>query len=201
MLPPCSHAATITLRKAADVSAPFPASLGKLTLNSGNIKNAAMTPVLYISESESQTRQLAHALAAVLPDSVLLTLEGPLGAGKTCFVRFLAEAWEIAPQSVVSPTFAICQTYQGTRSLHHLDAYRLRSADELDEIVFDELLDESATVVIEWASRIQERLPESRLECTIDLLDIDRRRFSFSALGGQAESLGRLLSVAIERIS
>lgn len=161
-----------------------------------------MSELQFVSEGEEQTRQLAHSLASVLPESVLLTLEGPLGAGKTTFVRYLAEAWGIDPRIVVSPTFSLCQSYQGsTRRLHHLDAYRLQDSDELDEIGLDEFLEDTATTIMEWASRVSDRLPDRRLDCVIDLLDINRRQFSFRLTGAPSGSLRDALSRAIDRIS
>src|SRR4029079_6167387 len=92
--------------------------------------------------SESQTLDLASQLAANLHSGDVVTLEGPLGAGKTCFVRGLARGLGLDPSSGASPTFISCREYSNGSALRlaHIDAYRLRGPDDLDAIGWDELL-------------------------------------------------------------
>jgi len=116
------------------------------------------------------TRAAARALAAAIgPDGLVLGLVGPLGAGKTAFVKGLAEGLGIDPASVSSPTFVIANQYRGRdHSLAHVDLYRLESGAELDDAGFRDLLEPGAVVAVEWADRLPDALPADRLELRIE---------------------------------
>jgi tRNA threonylcarbamoyladenosine biosynthesis protein TsaE len=105
------------------------------------------------SRSEADTARAAQELAAQLePDDVLL-LTGDLGAGKTAFVRGLAQGLGIDPDEVSSPTFTLIHEYRGGRlSLYHIDLYRL-SSREVDDLGLDDLIEAGGIVAIEWAER------------------------------------------------
>ncbi|MGC4082109.1 MAG: tRNA (adenosine(37)-N6)-threonylcarbamoyltransferase complex ATPase subunit type 1 TsaE [Vicinamibacterales bacterium] len=105
------------------------------------------------SRSEAETRAIARAFAVDLrPDDVVL-LTGDLGAGKTAFVKGLAEGLGVDPAEVSSPTFTLVQEYRGGRlPLHHIDLYRLSSA-EVDDLGLDELTTSGGVVAIEWPDR------------------------------------------------
>jgi tRNA threonylcarbamoyladenosine biosynthesis protein TsaE len=96
---------------------------------------------------------------------LVLGLEGPLGAGKTVFVKGLAQGLGIDPRTVASPTFVIASEYvaAGGMRLAHVDLYRLESAAELEGAGFLDLLGPGAVVVVEWADRFPEALPLGRL--------------------------------------
>jgi len=125
--------------------------------------------------SDQQTMALAAQLGAKLQGGDIITLSGDLGAGKTCFVRGLAIGMGINPREVSSPTYVICQEYAGpdTRTLVHIDAYRLSSEDELESIGWDDLVnDPHAVLAIEWPSNIAHAL--EGLQCIgVDLEHID----------------------------
>ena len=121
-------------------------------------------------DDERATLALGMALASRLKPPAVIALTGPLGAGKTCLVRGLAEGLGIDPAEVSSPTFVICQEYGLERAvtLAHIDAYRLSSPEELETIGFEELLaSDDRLLAIEWADRIEEALPASRIEVVI----------------------------------
>ena len=85
-----------------------------------------------------------------------LALVGPLGAGKTVFVKGLAEGLGIDPRLVSSPTFVNAQQYpipDGAETLHHVDLYRLESALDLESIGFDDMLRDGQVIAVEWADR------------------------------------------------
>jgi tRNA threonylcarbamoyladenosine biosynthesis protein TsaE len=113
----------------------------------------------FTSNSESETRSIAVALAADLVAGSVLLLSGDLGAGKTAFVRGLADGLGISSDDVTSPTFTLVHEYRGGRlPLMHVDLYRLDRAD-LDEIGLDEDLAAAGIVAIEWAERLTRRIP------------------------------------------
>jgi tRNA threonylcarbamoyladenosine biosynthesis protein TsaE len=106
-----------------------------------------------VAPTEEATRQAARALAEVLSGNDVVAVAGPLGAGKTLFVRALAEALGADPREVASPTFAILHEYLDGRRrtvLTHLDLYRLPdSPEELLEIGLPDAIG-SAPVAVEW---------------------------------------------------
>jgi tRNA threonylcarbamoyladenosine biosynthesis protein TsaE len=115
-----------------------------------------MTVELRRSSSPDETERLGAALAMRLAPGMLVTLDGDLGAGKTCFVRGLARGLGADPAEVSSPTFVLEHRYAdagGGTVLVHIDAYRIRSAHDLASI--------------EWPSRIAPALPDHRVEVRI----------------------------------
>ncbi len=129
-------------------------------------------PTGRLCPSEADTRQTARDVASALSArSAVLSLEGPLGAGKTCFVKGLAEALKCDPSGVSSPTFSLVHEYtDGTRPLVHLDLYRLESAADLEALGFDDLLASSHLTAIEWGDRVLDHLPPGtiRLQFSIE---------------------------------
>jgi tRNA threonylcarbamoyladenosine biosynthesis protein TsaE len=142
------------------------------------------------------TWQAAGALARALEDSpgrgLILALAGPLGAGKTHFVKGLAAGLGIEPDQVASPTFVIVSQYRaGERMLAHVDLYRLQRAEDLDDVGFLDLLEPAAVVAVEWADRFPEALPLDRLELRVerDAEAEGSRSFTASATGEGSRQL------------
>jgi tRNA threonylcarbamoyladenosine biosynthesis protein TsaE len=111
------------------------------------------------THSERETMDLAARIARLLAPGDLITLDGPLGSGKTCFVRGLARGLGIDPTQVSSPTFVIRQEYADEigngSTLTHIDGYRVSGPDELETIGWEELLDARESIVaVEWPSRL-----------------------------------------------
>jgi len=114
--------------------------------------------VTHTSSSEQQTREIAAAFAATLQPGAVLMLSGDLGAGKTAFVKGLAEGLGINSDEVTSPTFTLVHEYRGGRlPLIHVDLYRLERAD-LDEIGLDQDLADRGVIAVEWAERMSRSL-------------------------------------------
>lgn len=117
-----------------------------------------------------QTHALGAALAEVLRAGDLLVLTGELGAGKTTFTQGLGEGLGVR-EGIISPTFVLVRIHPnlpdgpnpGGPDLVHVDAYRLGSASEIDDIDLENTMDSSVTVV-EWGRDRVEHLSESRLE-------------------------------------
>jgi tRNA threonylcarbamoyladenosine biosynthesis protein TsaE len=102
----------------------------------------------------------------VLRPGDLVVLTGPLGAGKTALVQGIGAGLGVQGR-VVSPTFVIARVHRGRRiPLVHVDAYRLGSVEEIDDLDLDASLEESVTVV-EWGEGLAERLADDRLEVRI----------------------------------
>lgn len=95
--------------------------------------------------------EAGRALAAELHAGDVLLIEGPLGAGKTAFVRGLAEGLGADPGDVSSPTFTILQQYAGPTTLYHADLYRLTAVDATDLGLEETGLD--GILAVEWPDR------------------------------------------------
>jgi len=110
----------------------------------------------FISHSPDETFVYGQQIGARLKGGEILLLSGPLGAGKTIFVKGLASALGIDGQEVTSPTFTLVNPYSGSLPLYHIDLYRLDEGSTAAHAVdLDELLsDIRAVIVIEWAERL-----------------------------------------------
>lgn len=107
-----------------------------------------------ITQSESETVAAGRNLAATLLPGDVVLLSGALGAGKTAFVRGIAEGLGADPSDVTSPTFTLIQEYHGRRcTLYHVDLYRLEPK-EVDDLGLDELLEHEAITALEWPERL-----------------------------------------------
>jgi tRNA threonylcarbamoyladenosine biosynthesis protein TsaE len=106
------------------------------------------------TRSESETSAVGLALAATLSAGDVLLLYGDLGAGKTAFVRGLAEGLGVHRDEVSSPTFTLIQEYRGGRvPLFHVDLYRLNDPREIDDLGLDEIAADGV-MAIEWAEKL-----------------------------------------------
>src|SRR5947207_13785419 len=124
----------------------------------------------WISKSEGETFDLGIQIGDQLGGGEVILLNGPLGAGKTIFVKGIARALGLDEEDVTSPSFTLVNLHQGRVLLYHIDLYRLDEgaraahAVDLDEI----LTDEKAVVIVEWAERLGHYpLPESVLNISI----------------------------------
>ena len=137
-----------------------------------------MEEIIKITHSKEETMQLAKSIADKLPNGITLTFSGDLGAGKTTFVRGLAEGLGIS-EMVQSPTFNIMKIYlKGKRPLIHIDAYRLADIDT--DIGLDEYIGyETGITVIEWPMYIEKLIPDFSIEVEISNLGDDNRQLKF----------------------
>jgi tRNA threonylcarbamoyladenosine biosynthesis protein TsaE len=121
------------------------------------------------------TRAFGRRLAELLRPGDLVVLTGPLGAGKTALTQGIGAGLGV-PGRVVSPTFVIARVQTGGRiPLVHVDAYRLGSLAEVDDLDLDVDLADSVTVV-EWGAGLVEQLTEARLRIEISRLPESERR-------------------------
>lgn len=145
----------------------------------------------HVMTGPDETRRFAALLAAMLRPGDVIALDGPLGAGKTLFVRGLAEGLGLDPADVTSPTFTLCQEYGGGRlPMTHIDAYRMAGPDELDTIGWSEMVAAGDHVIaVEWADRIAAALPRDRLIITFDHVDEHSRRLHVEPRGEWIERM------------
>lgn len=144
-----------------------------------------------VTNSASETQELARQLARSLRPGDILALSGDLGAGKTTFVQGLAAGLGV-PGPVTSPTFVLINRYRAadSRVLQHADCYRLQNAPlEMWDAGLSDLLAGDDIVVIEWADRIAGLLPGDHLEIAFEYLDENRRRLTLTAHGRRCAAL------------
>jgi tRNA threonylcarbamoyladenosine biosynthesis protein TsaE len=128
--------------------------------------------------SEAETEAVARAFAPRLEPGDILLIDGPLGAGKTAFVRGLAEGLGAAPEAVSSPTFTLIQEYGGGRlRLYHADLYRLTAVEAADLGLSE--TGESGVLAVEWPDRWLTP-PAGAVRISIARLDDERRAIAIA---------------------
>lgn len=142
-----------------------------------------------ISRSTEQTRRVGMRLGALLQPGDLVALVGDLGSGKTTLVQGISAGWG-SLDPVSSPTFVLVNVYRHTDGmrLFHLDAYRLKGSAEALDLDLDYLLDQGP-LVVEWAERVQNVLPENGLWVHLNYIDEVQRDLIFSGRGTYYEEL------------
>ena len=114
-----------------------------------------------------ETRAFGRSMGQKARPGQVIALDGDLGCGKTVFTQGFAEGLGIA-EPVTSPTFTILQSYRGGRlPLYHFDVYRIEDIDEMEEIGYEDCFYGEGVSLVEWASQIEELLPDDTLFVTI----------------------------------
>jgi len=125
------------------------------------------------------TAAAGRRLAAGLGPGAVVALVGPLGAGKTSFIKAVAEELGVEDE-VTSPSFVRMQFYRGSLPICHLDLYRVQGPAEFLALGFDEWLDTGGITLIEWADRVAELLPEDTITVTLDYAEQGGRHLTVS---------------------
>ena len=135
--------------------------------------------MIYLTNSPEETEKIGAALATILTPGTVLAYRGDLGAGKTAFTRGLARGLGYA-DPVTSPTYTIVNEYLGGRlPLFHFDMYRLRSADDLFDIGWDDYLERGGVCAVEWSENVEEAL-EDPITVTIEKRSDTERRITIT---------------------
>ena len=131
----------------------------------------------FITNTPAQTEALGEKLGACLQPGTILAYRGDLGAGKTAFTRGLARGLG-AKEPVTSPTYTIVNEYlSGRLPLFHFDMYRLRSADDLFDIGWEDYLDRNGVCAVEWSENVADAM-EDAVVVTIEKLGEETRRIT-----------------------
>lgn len=116
---------------------------------------------IFHTASETETAAVGRQLAATLEPGAIVLVSGDLGAGKTAFVRGMADGLGVDPMEVSSPTFTLMQEYRGGRwLLRHVDLYRLKPI-EVDDLGLEELTMGDVVTAIEWPDRLPRPFEQS----------------------------------------
>src|SRR5688500_19329713 len=111
-----------------------------------------------VTSSTDETRTIAAEMAAALSPDVTLALHGNLGVGKTTFVQGLAHGLGIT-DPVTSPTFNIFTLHHGRTNLLHLDAYRLETTRQVEDLLLADFMTSPWCLAVEWPDKIADWLP------------------------------------------
>lgn len=132
------------------------------------------------SSSPDETIQIGRELAACLGPGDVVALVGPLGAGKTQLTKGIALGLGVSDSRLVnSPTFVLVNEYPGRLPIHHLDGYRLKEADELEALGFEEMCAGSGVIVVEWADRVAGAIAADALWIDLIVMSDCERRMTF----------------------
>ena len=133
--------------------------------------------MIFLTNSPAETEAVGAALGKVLQPGTILAYRGDLGAGKTAFTRGLAKGLGCGDM-VTSPTYTIVNEYtSGRLPLFHFDMYRLRSADDLWDIGWEDYLDRGGVCAVEWSENVEEAL-DSFILVNIEKIGDESRRIT-----------------------
>jgi tRNA threonylcarbamoyladenosine biosynthesis protein TsaE len=143
----------------------------------------------FFSRSPEQTRRIGIRLGGDLKAGDVICLQGNLGAGKTTFVQGLAQGWG-SIDVVSSPTFILVNEYRRPNGalIFHLDAYRLESISEAEELDLDSMLAEGV-LVIEWPEKLDGLISADRLWISLEHIADEHRQMRFNAHGKRYDEL------------
>jgi tRNA threonylcarbamoyladenosine biosynthesis protein TsaE len=151
----------------------------------------------FFSRSPEQTRRIGVRLGGALQPGDIICLQGDLGAGKTTFVQGIAQGWGTR-DSVSSPTFILVNVYRRAdgNQLFHMDAYRLDSTPEAEELDLDTMLAQGP-LIVEWPERIDGLVPPENLWVQLEHVDEEEREMKFKAHGKRYDRLLEVIRHAI----
>jgi tRNA threonylcarbamoyladenosine biosynthesis protein TsaE len=151
--------------------------------------------LVLISKSPTETFYIGKMLGEGLTGGDCVALTGELGAGKTCLTQGIAAGLGVPDCYVVtSPTFTLINEYPGKKmSLYHFDVYRLKGSKDLDEMGYQEYLTSDGVMVIEWAEKISDVIPDEALHVELSYMDEYVRRIKISGCPDRIHSWERTL--------
>ncbi len=149
-----------------------------------------------MTDSPEETKDLGRRFAEFLSRGDVVSLDGELGAGKTQFVKGVADGFGIDGDSVVtSPTFSIVNVYEGEEVIYHVDLYRLEgSYEELEGTGFFEYLEGEGITLIEWGERAKLYLPSETIKVILFHLGEQQREVLIRVPVGRKKVIDRIIS-------
>lgn len=132
-----------------------------------------------ITASSEETLTFGRSLAERLQPPCLVLLEGDLGSGKTTLTKGIVAGLGAArEEDVTSPTFTLVHEYAGKSKVYHVDLYRIDGARDIGTLGLWDLMDEGATVIIEWAERLGPDVPAPHIRVLLEHMAGDQRRIT-----------------------
>ena len=138
--------------------------------------------MVLFSKSPEETFRIGRILAESLDAGDVVALIGELGSGKTCLTQGIAKGLGVSESyAVTSPTFTLINEYPGSKTdLYHLDVYRLTGCADLADMGYDEYLSGRGVMVIEWAEKVREAVPDDALFVVMTYLEENVRKIELS---------------------
>ena len=135
-----------------------------------------------LSKSDVETVEIGKRLGLVLSGGDVVALSGTLGSGKTWFTKGVGLGVGVSPDEVItSPSFSLVNEYEGRCLLYHMDLYRLDNLSDIMAIGLDDYFHDQSVVVVEWAERCQEILPDGFIDVKITILGDSERSIEISS--------------------
>jgi tRNA threonylcarbamoyladenosine biosynthesis protein TsaE len=144
--------------------------------------SARRSVMILLSRSPEETFRIGKILAGGLEAGDVVALTGELGSGKTCLTQGIASGLGVpGDYAVTSPTFTLINEYPGRQvDLYHLDVYRLTGCADLAEMGYDEYLSGRGVMVIEWAEKVLEAVPDDALFVVMTYMEENVRKIELS---------------------
>ncbi len=147
----------------------------------------------------ADTWAAGDALGRLAPPGSVVTLQGPLGAGKTAFAQGVARGLDVPGWCyVTSPTYALHNRYEGRLALHHFDLYRLAGPADLEDLGLEDALYGADLCVLEWPDRFFADLPPDRLQVRFGETADGGRILDFESCGPRSAELAAELRRALQ---
>jgi tRNA threonylcarbamoyladenosine biosynthesis protein TsaE len=144
-----------------------------------------------VSCRADDTIEIGTIIGRGLSRGAVVALIGDLGAGKTCLTQGIARGLDVSPSYyVTSPTFTLINEYPGRIPLYHLDVYRLAGSRDLDDMGYEEYFYGDGVIVIEWAEKILDVLPEGSMIIHMNYIDEYCREITLS---GRAHTMATIV--------
>jgi tRNA threonylcarbamoyladenosine biosynthesis protein TsaE len=147
-----------------------------------------------LSRNPQETVKLGRRLARYLRPGDIICLYGPLGSGKTTFVKGVAEGLGVPPKEVTSPSFVLIKEYKGKIPIFHIDLFRLDSNQEIEVAGLQDCLTQGGVILVEWAQKGQDIFDS--LNCLwveFDLAGKNKRKINLVPKGRHFDTLLRNL--------
>jgi tRNA threonylcarbamoyladenosine biosynthesis protein TsaE len=133
----------------------------------------------HICKTAEETINTGRIFGKILNKGMTIALTGPLGAGKTVFVKGIALSMGIT-ENITSPSFTIMSVYQGKLKLYHIDLYRINDEEELEYLGITDIVYTDGISVIEWGEKAQSILPDNTVFINIAILENGSRKIEIS---------------------
>ncbi|HOP29208.1 MAG TPA: tRNA (adenosine(37)-N6)-threonylcarbamoyltransferase complex ATPase subunit type 1 TsaE [Spirochaetota bacterium] len=132
---------------------------------------------IYITQTPEETERLGIEIGKKAVKGDVIAITGELGSGKTALTRGIAEGMGIT-EDITSPTFSLMEIHEGDIILYHFDLYRIEDDREFNNLCFEEYWENEGISVIEWAERAENRLPDKRIDISIEYTSSTERRIT-----------------------
>jgi len=137
-----------------------------------------------LSTSLKETQEIGEHIACLLKEGDVIALFGDLGSGKTILAQSIIRALEVKEEYIISPSFVLIRDYQGKFKINHLDLYRLHFLEELLELGYEDYFySKEGIVIIEWAQKVKELLPQDYLKIVLKIKGEFKRSIKIEGMG------------------